>query len=226
MRRPRPRPRPHGRPRAPTRSAPAAAPADSQHQARPETPALGLESLSVFQPLQLRPQTRWSRDKPAVLPGSLMHRTYACNRVVVRATRLTLHRRARADALGGERALGTGLRAFLALPQPHEASQWELFIPIPISPVRKPRLGGTRPTAQGPTAEYQSWALNPDCRTQEGFYSAGSKTRKTERGGGAVLQGQAQEPEAQAELFQDLLCCQGLFRENLSVGSAMWRRGS
>lgn len=33
----------------------------------------------------------------------------------------------------------------------------------------------------------------------------------------AVLKVQEQKPEAQAEVFQDLLCCPGVFRETLSL---------
>lgn len=70
-----------------------------------------------------------------------------------------------------------------AQPPPCEVGLCEVFLPLPISPIRKLRLGGITPIAQGPTAgTCWSWALNsglPD--SEAGLLPTGNKTRKTER---------------------------------------------
>lgn len=94
------------------------------------------------------------------------------------AASLSLHQDTSALMPSGRHAPGSVLGALPTWPQPCEVRQWEVFISIPISPVRKLGLTGIELTAQGPTAK---------CQSQAGLYTAGGETRKTTRCARAVL---------------------------------------
>lgn len=94
------------------------------------------------------------------------------------AASLSLHQDTSALMPSGRHAPGSVLGALPTWPQPCEVRQWEVFISIPISPVRKLGLTGIELTAQGPTAK---------CQSQAGLYTAGGETRKTTSCARAVL---------------------------------------